>query len=139
MPTLLILVPCETVVLGQNEAASLINLISEVHIAGLPEIVPEGAAAPYKWAIFTEWNLAPDETQRRWEQHLKLVSPEGEILWRHEVEMPVSSKARNRVIAQFNTFTIIPAGEYKIEAEIREVATEEWTEIHAYPLIVRRI
>lgn len=140
MPKLLLLVPCETVVVGQNDVASLINLLSELQIGNLPEIVPPDAAIPYKWTIFTEWFFTEEEGRLNWAQRLRLLTPHGEAtMLQHVAELPPSlGKPRHRIIAQLNFFPILPEAEYQIEVSLKEIEAREWGVVNTYPLRIKR-
>lgn len=144
MPQLLAFLPCEIVIINDpNQTPSLINVLIEITMGQLPDIVPENAAVPFRWCVFTQWKIAQDERARQWEQRSRMKNPAGQpIGMEHVAQFAVAGgeplKAVHRMIGQLDRFPILPAGEYQLEVAIREIGTEAWIEQHDYPIIIKR-
>ena len=140
MPNLLLMVPCEVVVIAENGLPTLVNILSEFTMGGLPEIVPQQAAIPYRWFIFSEWQLAPEDLHNNWEQRVRLTNVAGvNTGLDHIAEMiPDPNKPLHRMIATLNFFPILPQGNYALEISIRRSGQPNWEVRQLYPLSVKR-
>ena len=141
MPTLLLLAPCEKVVVDQNNACSLIAILEEVKIQVVPGTpVPVGTVIPMQWAVVTLWEQASAyDVGRTFEQRTALVSASG----KHLVELvgqftSIEHKPRVRLINQIVGMPVSEPGSHKIKIWFRELAQEpkEWKEVATYPITI---
>jgi hypothetical protein len=135
MPRLLLFAPCEIAIVAQNGTLSLISIIAEFIQQNVPEILPENTGSVFRWMIVAEWLLTDVEMHLEWEQRLRLVSHAGELAMGLEHIAALNNvQSRHRMIAQLQAIPILPAGDYALEASIRQTGTQEWTSTSLYPL-----
>lgn len=143
MPTLLMFAPCEKVIVSNDNTCSLITLVEVVRIGVLDsptETLPEGAAIPFNWAIFTLWKPTDEERGRRFQQMVHLIAPSGEAVLEAPAEFEFEpDKRTHRVMSRVMGFPILPAGEYNLKLSLREAGQENvWREITEYPILIIR-
>jgi hypothetical protein len=71
MPRLSILSPCENVILGQDNNASIIVIIHQVRMQlppDVPDPIPPGSVSPMTWYVFAQWEILPGEVGQHFEQ-----------------------------------------------------------------------
>jgi hypothetical protein len=131
MPTLLLLAPCEKVIVDQNNASSLIAILEEVKVqvvSGVP--IPLGMVIPMQWTVVTLWEQSSAyDVGRAFEQRTALVSASG----KHLVELIgqfafAEHRPRTRVMNQIQGMPVSEPGSHKIKIWFRELAQEpkEW-------------
>ena len=143
MPEIITLAVCEIVVVAKDETSTLVNLLTEINLGGLPEIAQENAAIPFKWHVYALWEIPENEKRRSWEQRVRLRNNRGETVRLEHIaafdrQGPGLEKPLHVMVAGLNGFPIIANGEYQIEVSVREVGTENWTNLRTYPLRISR-
>ena len=141
MPSLLTFVPCRSVIIAKDETVSIIGILSDMALHGLPPIVPDDAAIPYEWSLFAIWELSAADQQKAWEQRIRLID-------QHQQTVRIDSiaafhveqgKEIHRMIATIPFFPIVNAGKYRLEVSFREYGTEAWQVVQTYPFSVSRV
>jgi hypothetical protein len=138
MPRLLIFAPCEMVIIAQDQALSLIRVLSDITLA-TPESVPDNAALPFRWFIAAEWEVSPEERNRQWEQRITLQNERGETRLENNAEFVVADNiTRHRMIATLGFMPVLPAGNYRLHISYRESGNPQWIPAQSYPILITR-
>jgi hypothetical protein len=138
MPNLILFAACESVVIAQNNSATLVSLLSEITFGELPAVVPDNAAAPFKWSLITEWEIIPTDAGKTWEQRIRLLNARDEAKFEALTEFVTPNNKIQRTIAGLSFFPIVPGGPYHLELAYRETGQADWIRAHSYPLFVNR-
>jgi hypothetical protein len=78
MPKLLILAACERVLIDRaGNLPSLINIFQRMNIRLQDAPLPENAVSPARWAVFTLWQMTPEEKGIEYTQRMEIISPSG--------------------------------------------------------------
>ena len=146
MPNLLVLAPCDNVLISrQGESASLIVILSEVHYVKPAVEVPVGAIMPMRWFIFCQWELLPEEAGQIFEQKIDMLDGRGQPLISAEQILTTPdrgaagiTKLHHRVIAGLPGFPMVDPGIYRIAVSLRKKGDNDpsWRLINSYPLLV---
>lgn len=120
MPKLVLLVPCERVLIDQQNRASLIALLEDFRLE-IGEEMPENASIPLRWSIFTLWRRVESDAGKRFEQECDLIGPNGKRLFRASVEFEME-KPLHRATLNLSALPVMAVeGEYTIHVFLREV------------------
>lgn len=142
MPRLLILAPCDNVLINrQAESASLIVLFTEIKVVAPPADTPEGSAAPLRWFIFSQWEMLSEDVGETFEQDTRLVNEQGKELLAVQQEFTGEpGKFHHRMVAMLPGFPVTGgAGRYRITLNLRKKGSETWEEKGSYPLSVTHV
>lgn len=119
-----IIAVCEKVVLDAKGIASLIAVFSDVEVKpmpGSPATIPANAVAPKEWAVFTSWDLKPEDAPKKFRQFLKVLYPDGTVWVDSPLEFTTEvGKDHHQVIGNFNGFPIGQQGTYKITVRLEQ-------------------
>jgi hypothetical protein len=136
MPELLILTPCEKVLIDEGKNPTLIVLIEniETHIpAG--STIPAKVTIPKEWAIFTLWKRKPEEqATRHYKQICELVPPKDAPKIRLEVEFDFADRL-HRVIHRVVGFPVGVPGIALLTVWLEENGSAV-TDTFSYPMQV---
>ncbi len=80
MPELLALLPCEKVIIDQQNNPTIVNVLEKIHVhvpAG--HSVPGSVITPKEWAVFTLWRRSEEEAGRKFEQHIEVLLPNESV------------------------------------------------------------
>lgn len=135
MPKLVFFIACEKVLVSEEEKnPSLISIFEGITVP----IPPEGssqAQAAINWCLVSYWTKLPEDEGKKYEQHTKVVSPDGIVGAETNIEFAmISRNHRNKVTIL--GFPVIPEGEYKAILSIREVGNRDWVDIADYSIFV---
>jgi hypothetical protein len=75
-------VPCERVIISQENTPTLISVIETVTIGIAGVELPENSAVPMLWHVFTMWRADDSDINQRFDQKCTLVDPNGRCWWR---------------------------------------------------------
>jgi hypothetical protein len=138
MPRLLTLLPCERVLLGDDQTISLIIILSEVHFKIPPNNPPPktGAVMFYRWAVMCQWEVAEEESNIEWEQQLSLRDASGLSIFENitKFQMPTPEVRIHRMISAFEMIPLLPPDMYYLSTRCRKAGDSEWIEGGTYPL-----
>jgi hypothetical protein len=141
MPQLRVFAACQQVLVNlEDRSVSLISLLDTVRVE-IPEgeALPFNMAIPFKWSGFALWHRQAEEEQKRFEQRLELLLPNGELAAYLEqtFQMP---KERHRVFGVFDKLIVEQEGECLVKLLLREAGSEEeWQEISEYPITIEHV
>lgn len=137
MPRLLVFLPCELVLLDQDNSVSVIHMMNEVTLSGdFPDPLPARAAVQVRWSTFAQWEASAEEVGQHFEQRVQMVR-DGVVAFENMSDFTIEAgKPIHRMISNFTFFPIVPGGAYRLGISIRRVGTEEWQECGDYPLTV---
>lgn len=137
MPRLMLLVACEKALVDRGtNTLSLISLLQVMHIPAADLAGPETTAVT-DWSIVAIWATEPgDEAPREWEASLSLTMPDGTVAAEVIGKMDLS-KLYHRRIHRIGGFPAAQQGVSTLRAKQREVGTEAWIEVGAYPIRVQ--
>jgi hypothetical protein len=140
MPRLLIFAPCEKVILDNQRSAHLIGLLQQwksERMPGVPEEpIPENAAAPTPWAIFTLWYRTAEDGDTEFVQTCELITPSGRVAFSIDLKFTMTA------ISHTNTVNVVGLpvypGEYQLRLYLSETGREKerGAPLSTFPLIV---
>ncbi|HEY6945217.1 MAG TPA: hypothetical protein VI431_08750 [Candidatus Acidoferrum sp.] len=141
MPRLLVFAPCERVIFGQGDnSASLIVIIQQMQFqipAGQP--IPPGAGAFAHFAIFSQWQRLPADTDKTFEQRLLLSVGNENPVFDAIAEFQMTDRL-HRVVANVPVMPVLHPGEYSLKIFVREKGQQNWGNfVGDYPLEVVHI
>jgi hypothetical protein len=129
MPKLLVFTPCETVIIGQNDSASLIVLLHQITFGTIPNLAdppPAGAAAQLKWNIFSQWECAENEVGQIFEHKVEMVSSANNAQIFESISdfTPEAGKPLHRMLANLVFFPLVAQGNYRLKVYLRKANQE---------------
>src|SRR5437016_2482189 len=130
MPKLLLFVPCEKVIIANDNSVSLITLFEQLQI-NLPVSakVEAGAGMPLLWSVFTFWHSEPSDEGKKFEQRVEVSLPGNVVIKTNPSQLEFVNTNRHRVIDRIVGLPIVPAGMAYITLFLREVTEPIWQEI----------
>jgi hypothetical protein len=136
---MLLFCPCETVLFGQGDNASLIVIMHQLQLtipAEVPDPIPANAAAPMKWQIFAQYECDPTDVGVRFEQQIKMV--QGNITTLESIAdfVPEANKPIHRMVASLTFFPLVAAGNYRLVLSLRKAEEQGWNKVGDYPFEV---
>lgn len=141
MPRLLLFGVCQKAIMDrQNNLVSMIEIVSRLQLiteAGNP--LPREAVGPVQWG--TVASLLPEEGDKDkvHQTQIEVFSPSGEKKLDIPGEPFTLVDRAVQTITNASGFPIGEAGVYSIKLLLREVSSDDWTEIANYPLEVIHI
>ena len=140
MPKLLLFVPCEKVLVDQQNTVSLISMLQEVNfqVSEAGPSPPANAKAAMKWDVLTVWARTDDDFGKRYEQRFALFDPDGEPTEITTTAPIETEKATHRNIATIFGFPIGSAGRYTLKLWLSENGQERPEPIAEYVVTVSR-
>jgi hypothetical protein len=118
-----ICVACEKVIFAQDFVASLISLFGKVIIqlsAEAPEI-PQNAVMPKEWAVFSSWDLEPEDENKEFYFCLEMFHPDGsQFAETYRQRLNVEVGKRCQMSANMSGFPIGQAGTVKIKVWVEQ-------------------
>ncbi|MBA3321272.1 MAG: hypothetical protein H0T45_07465 [Pyrinomonadaceae bacterium] len=141
MPKILIFAPCEKVIVSEEDkTTSLISLIEGFTI-GIPEgtEVPEEATIPIKWHVLTIWEKIEGEDEKRFEQRIELVLPDGKKPLDEATAIDFKPEPKRfRQVSMIIGFPISPSGSVMLKLSLKEVGQSDWQEVAEYAIFITR-
>ncbi len=137
MPKLNVFAPCENVLIGQSQDASLIVLLHQLtHTLGdeVPDPIPAGAATQMKWYVFAQWEKLDGDDAEHFEQKISFVNSDKKETFTSVTEFSFGDKPLQRMIAQFTFFPLVPEGHYRLKVLLRKQGEQQWQEHGDYPM-----
>jgi hypothetical protein len=141
MPKLLLFAPCEKIIIErESNTASLITILQDVTVSIPPDAqLPEKAAVPLRWYVFTVWHKQPDEEGKRFAQEIDLCGPDGNIIVSATSQFEMTDQSYHRVPTFFPSFPIWQFGWHTLKLYLREDKEgEEKREVASFPLNIIR-
>lgn len=142
MPQLLAFLPCENVIISQDNNLSLIEVLNGVTAAVSVPIdqLKSDAGAPHRWFVVAMWHKVPEDLDADFEQRIALVDPSGKIRIEAFNEIAFDpQKSIHRTIGEMSGFPVSPQGVYTLQLYVRKKQGEDvWSEnpVSSYPLLV---
>ena len=141
----LVFLPCERVIVSQDEnTSSLIVVLETVNIPiPINAEVPANALVPFRWTIYALWRFEP-ETEgvgAQFEQRTVLVSTDGQLYFENTLPFTVAADVRNhRTTVLVPGFPLLAAGNALLKLAVREVREGvEFREAAEFPIRINRI
>jgi hypothetical protein len=141
MPKLLLFAPCEKVIIDRESGtASLITILQDVTISIPSDAqLPEKAAVPLRWYVFTVWHKQPGEEGKRFAQEIELRGPDGSSTVSATSQFEMADQSYHRVTSFFPSFPIWQSGWHALKLYLREDKEgEEKREVASFPLNIIR-
>ena len=143
MPKLLIFAACEKAIISQGDSTpSLIAMFQQINIPmkGMPEPLPEKPIVPFRWAVFAEWLFEEKEIGKHFEYRLEFKSEQedGDAFFANASELHADKRIM-RAIGSLEGFPLVPPGEYRLLASIRQKGEDQWDTQGNYPVTVTHI
>ena len=141
MPQLLAFLPCENVIISQDNNISLIEVLSVI-TAGIKvpvEQLSPDTGAPHRWFVVAMWRNIPEDQDAEFEQRIALVDPSGKTRVEAFGEVAFQPHKRiHRMIGEMSGFPVNPQGIYSLELYIRKQGEAEWDKkpVSSYPLAI---
>jgi len=134
MPRLLIFVPCEKVIVGEDKSLHLISVLESWKVS-LDEVPPENAAFAMRWDIFTLWYRLPEDEDKEFVQTCDLIAPSGQIAFTSELSFRMTALTHRNTV---NVFGMpISRGDYEVVLYLSERGAEkDRARVSVYPLRV---
>ena len=135
MPKLLFFVPCQKVIVDEQEHSASVISIIEGLTAILPTPIPEKAQIPLNWSIVTLWYQLPEDEGKSFEQRTAVILPNGETAASAVIPFQMGQQNHRNVVSVFG-YPIAQSGQHVIRLELREVGDDsrEWQLMSEYPL-----
>lgn len=137
MPKLLAFLPCENVLITQDQTVSLIQVMNKLMISGVPDPLPLNAATPIKWFLFAQWEIEPTDIGQSFDQRIRMVRGDFvglEVIGNFTAE---AGKNVHRMITNLSFFPLIPGGAYRFKLEIKRIGEGHgWEAQGEYPFEV---
>lgn len=132
MPRLIVLAPCENVIVSQDNKLSLISLLETINV-GIPanQPIPPNSSIPMPWFAVTVWEREASDGNTEFESFVQAGHLQSTTA-NFRMTTPM-----HRIIGQILGFPLV-FGEVRLKAFIRAVGTQQWNEKGTYPLIVQR-
>ena len=114
---------CEKVILDAQGTASLIALFNKVEaqLVSSADPLPANAVAPFPWAIFTSWEMEPDDAEKKFLQVFEILFPDGSTFQEHRVEFVTpKGKTHHQIEARFTAFPIGQQGQYTVTMRLEQ-------------------
>lgn len=138
LPRSLVFCACEKVIISQDENnPTLVAVLNQLGITAVGEgdRLPEKAAAPMRWNIFSLWLKEPED-ETAYEQVVRLLSPARAKLFESHTRF-ASSKVTQRITLRMDAFPLAGSGRYVLELFLRRPDEEITTEpLASYPIDV---
>lgn len=133
MPKLLLLVPCENLIVAETGITSIISVIESLEV-GIKGNLPEDAIINLRWYILTLWRREQSDIGKTFEQQAVIVRPDGKSIGGGGTTFNVTEQHLNyRSQIEANVLPIGQQGECFLRLSIREKGQEDWREIAEYP------
>jgi hypothetical protein len=144
MPRLLAFLPCEKLIVNQEDnTTSLITVLesAQINVPRIPDEAPANIAVPLHWTVYSLWRKEDGDVGKRFEQRVRLILPDGQIRVDNTIGFEIGAIHQNhRVTLQVGGFPIIAAsGECVLRLSLRESGQADWQDIADYPVYVDRI
>lgn len=137
MPSPLVFVACEKVILDDDKNPSLISVLQQVNLAvPTADKIPDNAAAPLRWCLFTLWLQQPGDEGRRFQQVCEATLPDGRTSVVARTEFEVSHRTHQIKLEIFGFPIPKVAGECVFRLYLAEEGRER-REVASYPISVR--
>lgn len=135
MPKLLMFAPCEKVLIDQNNNPSMISIFQELHVELTPADLPEGAAIPIRWDVFTLWLREVSDKGKRFEQICELLTPDGKKAAGGSINFEMATDTHRNVMTLMG-FPLIPSGgQYLLRLSLKEAGeNQEQRELAVFPI-----
>ena len=133
MPRLVLLAPCENVIVSNENKISLISLLENLTFtfpANSP--VPPNATAPMRWFALTVWEKEASDAGKEFESYVQ-IGPLRSATAKFKFKAPL-----HRVIAQIVGFPVV-FGELRLTAFLKEVGVGDFAKVGDYPLTVQNV
>jgi hypothetical protein len=133
MPRLLALLPCERLLIAQEDnSASVMAILQGFTLAALPP-AEAGVNLPVTWYMFALWEREAGDDPDQCRQRFELLSPAGEVL-AASPDLAVVTNARfNRAFIRLVGFPIKGAGDY-IFRVLLKTGNTQLAEVSRFPI-----
>lgn len=136
MIRLVVFVPCERLIIGQDNLSSLINVLEHVQVPVDNRDIPENAGVPFNWTVLALWHreIEMDEPVL-YDVKFELVSPNGKAAISGNVNFVVSNEHLNfRNTFIFPVFPLTEPGIHKALLSYKRSDEEVWEQVGEYPI-----
>ena len=142
MPKILIFVPCDKVIVSeQDNTTSIVSIIEAFNIA-IPEGIdlPEVASIPLTWHVLSFWERLAGEENRHFEQLVELSLPDGKVAFGGSMTLDFKPESKRfRAVSSIIGFPVSSAGVYLLKLSVREIGQDNaWQPIADYNIYISR-
>lgn len=133
MPRLICLLPCENLIISNENKVSLISLLENISIA-LPQgqAVPSNAVIPMRWWAVTIWERESADSDQEFETYVEVGgSPIHTPIARFKFSSPM-----HRALHVIQGFPLAP-GQNVIRAYIKEASQPNFAVAGSYPVSIQ--
>lgn len=135
MPKLLMFAPCEKVIIDQNNNSSVISILQDVQVEVHSTELPQDAAVPMRWEVFTLWLREASDEGKKFEQICELLTPEGKRAARGTISFEMTKRLHRNVMTLMG-FPLVPSGgQYVLRLSLKEAGEDrERQEVAEFPI-----
>jgi hypothetical protein len=138
MPKLLVFLPCLKAINGDDGLLTIVSVLEFVGVTFAPNQlpVPPEAVVPLFWQMVSIWYKSPDDGDRRFEQVIELVLPNGQTGFSAISPIEITDRTQ-RIKLDGKLFPVGVPGEVIIRVGFREAGDTTITPQVEYPVLVR--
>lgn len=127
-------VPCEKILIDQDNNLSVIAVFQRIDIAvPEPAKIPETAMSGFRWSVLTMFEREPDDESKVFEQKCELVTPTAKSTMRAAATLRMNHSVE-RVMITFHGFPVFKTpGSFRLKLYLRELGGD-WQEIADFPM-----
>lgn len=131
MPRLICLLPCENLIISNENKVSLISLLESINIA-LPssQAIPPGSVVPMRWWAVTIWEREASDENREFETYVDIGTVKTQIA-KFRVTTPMY-----RALHMIQGFPLA-VGQNLLRAYLKDTTQTNFTEVGKYPITVQ--
>jgi hypothetical protein len=137
MIKLVLLAPCEKLIVGQDNNSSLITVLEYVQVNGqIGEDLPPNAALPYKWTAIALWHRTETlDEPIRFDSKFEVQSPSGNVFLTGAATFVVDNTHVNfRNTVEFPVIPIAENGTHWLKLSFKRSDDAEYTLAGEYPI-----
>lgn len=137
LPKLLMFAPCEKVIIDQNNNSSVISILQDLQVEVGPTELPQDAAVPMRWDVFTLWLREASDEGRKFEQICELLTPDGKRATGGTISFEMTMSMQRNVMTLMG-FPLVPSGgQYLLRLSLKEAGEDrERREVAEFPILL---
>ena len=135
MPKLLLFVPCQKVLIDQDNTISTVSIIQEMWLEAGATVPPDFQAA-VRWDVVTLWFRLPEDDGRTFEQVVMLLTSDGTMTSHTKLQFSMSTPF-HRTLSYMYGFQVGQPGTHHLELKLKDMANESsFIQEHTFPMLL---
>jgi len=135
LPKLLMFAPCEKVIIDQNNNSSMISILHNLQVEVGAAELPQDAAVPMRWDIFTLWLREASDEGKKFEQICELLTPEGKRATGATISFEMTKGVQRNVMTLMGFPVVSSGGQYLLRLSLKEAGEDrERREVAEFPI-----